>query len=150
MLLFYSGLLDWRDVISWIRFQSVKYNVTDNEGNDSRIFKDISRTENNEVLASSNNEQVSKSWSSHTGNNNLSGSKLKDLTYRGMDDDIDDRPRASSELSKKDLSIIRSNSALAPKLFARETSVTSQTGFKTHSSYSRGFSSANSGSGERS
>lgn len=71
--------------------------------------------------------------------------------YSGLEEEIfptgPSSPRASSDLNKEDLSFIRTNSALAPKIFARETSVSSQTGFKTTSSYSRGFSSAGSGTG---
>jgi hypothetical protein len=84
--------------------------------------------------------------------------RKRNQVYRGIDDDDDDeddddedcdtRLRASSDLNKNDLSFIRTNSSLAPKIFARETSVSSQAGFKTQSGYSRGFSSVgNSGSG---
>ena len=141
VVVFYFGLLNWQDVVSIFRCKKSTYNVADKYGNDCRKYVNI--TSNSGELQNDNSD----------GEALLSGvvvdskSHSRSRIYMGMDEDSINRPRASSDISKKDLSLIRTGSSHTPKIFARETSVTSQTGFKTHSSYSRGFSSANSGSG---
>jgi hypothetical protein len=123
-----------------------KYNVVDKYGIDSRVFSLTSAEDagSKAGLVDSSGPTLNEEL---LGDSNGTGKKRNRL-YSGIEEDYEDRQRASRDFNKQDLSFIRTNSSLAPKIFARETSVSSQTGFKTQSSYSRGFSSAgNSGSG---
>lgn len=144
VVVFYLGLRDIRDNFYQIFCcQPQRSLVRDRRGQSSRVFEDITSSRHDKGLIDESG--LSKSFLSLNGFEEAVASRGR--VYSGVEEDGVGNDRASSDLNKSDLAYIRTNSSHAPKIFARETSVSSQTGFKTQSSYSRGFSSAgNSGS----
>ena len=130
VVVFYMGLNDLRDNFYYFFCcRKVQYNVTDRYGNDTRVFAHVfAAGQNNSRALSSSTGHVSTDGTEDDASRKLTESLLsgqgtgngrgggqgqgqgRARVYSGVEEELgDDRPRASSDLNKKDLSFIRTN-----------------------------------------